>query len=277
MDRITDVSWNKSAFKHLVADDKTKELVQALVAHRIAREKNTDLIEGKGNGLIMLLHGGPGTGKTFTAESVAEMAEKPLYPITCGDIGTDAEKVEKYLESVLHMGKIWDCVVLLDEADVFLEERTMTDLTHNALVSVFLRILEYYDGILILTSNRVGTFDEAFKSRIQLALHYPDLTKAQRCRIRKNFLDRLKALEEPSIDFDDIGCSVTELAVEELNGRQIRNAITIGRQLAKFQKKDLCYQHLDHVIKVAGQFNTYIKNTKEGLTDEQAARANGVR
>lgn len=83
VDRIADVSWNKDAFKHLVADDETKELVQALVAHRLASEQNTDLIEGKGNGLIMLLHGGPGTGKTFTAESVAEMAEKPLYPVTC--------------------------------------------------------------------------------------------------------------------------------------------------------------------------------------------------
>lgn len=37
-------------------------------------------------------------------------------------------------------------VVLLDEADVFLEQRTLTDLQRNALVSVFLRVLEYYDG-----------------------------------------------------------------------------------------------------------------------------------
>lgn len=269
--------WNKEVFKHLVANDDTKELVQALVANRISAERNTDLIQGKGNGLIMLLHGGPGTGKTFTAESVAEMAEKPLYPVTCGDIGTEPEQVEKYLESVLHMGKIWDCVVLLDEADVFLEERSMADLTRNALVSVFLRVLEYYDGILILTSNRVGTFDEAFKSRIQLALHYPSLTKSQRCRIWKNFIERLKSLEEPDIDFDDIECSLMELANEELNGRQIRNAITIGRQLAKFQGKSLSCQHLSHVIKVSGQFETYLKNTKEGLSDDQIARASGIR
>ena len=89
----------------------------------------------------MLLHGGPGTGKTLTAESVAEVAEKPLFRVTCGDIGTKAEEVEKYLQSVLHLAKIWDCVVLLDEADVFLEQRTLNDLERNALVSVFLRIL----------------------------------------------------------------------------------------------------------------------------------------
>ena len=89
-------------------------------------ENSTDIIGGKGNGLIMLLHGGPGTGKTFTAETVAEIAEKPLYRVTCGDIGTQPEKVEKYLESVLNLGKIWGCVMLLDEADVFLEGRSLS-------------------------------------------------------------------------------------------------------------------------------------------------------
>lgn len=108
VDMIKEVTWNKKSFEHLVVDDETKELVQALVKHQIATEKSTDIIDRKGNGLIMLLHGGPGTGKTFTAESVAEMAEKPLFRITCGDIGTEPEKVEKYLDSVLHLGKIWD-------------------------------------------------------------------------------------------------------------------------------------------------------------------------
>src|SRR5205814_9228541 len=108
--------------------------------------KNVDLVENKGNGLIMLLHGSPGTGKTLTAESVAEVAKKPLYRVTCGDVGTSAETVEKYLESVLILGSIWECVVLLDEADVFLEERQVTDLARNALVSVFLRVLEVPDA-----------------------------------------------------------------------------------------------------------------------------------
>ena len=127
------------------------------------------------NGLILLLHGSPGTGKTLTAESVAEIAEKSLYRVTCGDIGTMAEIVEKYLESVFHLGKLWGCVVLLDEANVFLEQRSLEDLKRNALVSVIFRVLEYYEGILVLTSHRVGTFDEAFESRIEWALHYPTL------------------------------------------------------------------------------------------------------
>lgn len=56
-DRITEVSWNKEAFKSLVVDRKTKDLIQALVSNQLAAEKSTDLISGKGNGLILLLHG----------------------------------------------------------------------------------------------------------------------------------------------------------------------------------------------------------------------------
>lgn len=80
----------------------------------------------------------------------------PLYSVTCGDIGTNADAVEKYLNTVLYLGKTWNCgrpslnpsifrrlprvlkflvVLLLDEADVFLEERSMADLERNSLVS----------------------------------------------------------------------------------------------------------------------------------------------
>jgi len=129
------IEWNTSAFDSLVIDGDTKELIHALVTNQIAAEKGTDLITKKGSGLIVLLHGGPGTGKTLTAESVAKIAKKPLYRVTCGDIGTTPDTVEKYLETVLYLGKIWGCVVLLDEADIFLEQRSLADLQRNALVS----------------------------------------------------------------------------------------------------------------------------------------------
>ncbi|KAH7397602.1 AAA family ATPase [Cadophora sp. MPI-SDFR-AT-0126] len=280
VDMIRDIKWNKKSFDHLVVDSETKELIQALVIRQIASEQGTDIIDRKGNGLIILLHGGPGTGKTFTAESVAEMAEKPLFRVTCGDIGTKPEDVEKYLESVLHLGKTWGCVVLIDEAEVFLEQRRLDNLERNALVSVFLRVLEYYEGILILTSNRVGTFDEAFKSRILLSLHYENLTKGQRTKIWKNFISRLKDMDDnqsTGIDFGDIECYLSELAEHELNGRQIRNVITTARQLATFRGEKTSFKHLKHVITVSGKFDTYLKTVQEGFSDDQIARGDGFR
>ncbi|KAF4634163.1 hypothetical protein G7Y89_g3947 [Cudoniella acicularis] len=260
VDLIRPVEWNRESFENLVIDDDTKELIIALVTNKIEAEKSTDMMAGKGNGLIILLHGGPGTGKTLTAESVAEISEKPLYRVTCGDIGTNPMDVEKkYLEVVLNLGKMWKCVVLLDEADVFLEQRTLADLQRNALVSVFLRVLEYYDGILILTSNRVGTFDEAFKSRIQLALHYENLTRQQRSKIWKNFITSLAQTDSDAVDTTNLFKHVEELAALELNGREIRNALTTARQLALHKKKKMEFVHLRHVIKVAGKFERYLR------------------
>ena len=87
-----------------------------------------------------------------STHSVAEIAEKPLYRVTCGDIGTDPDSVERYLNGVLYLGKMWNCgaypesghlhinnanppVILFDEADVFLEERDLYDLARNSIVS----------------------------------------------------------------------------------------------------------------------------------------------
>lgn len=284
VDRMQEVVWNTRAFDSLVINSKTKRLIQALISNQIEAERSTDLISGKGNGLILLLHGGPGTGKTLTAESVAEIARKPLYPVTCGDIGTEPEAVENYLESVLHIGKTWGCVVLLDEADVFLEQRSLEDLRRNALVSVFLRVLEYYDGILVLTSNRVGTFDEAFKSRIQLAVHYKNLDLDQRTQIWRNFIARLEELEEEGIDFADLKDNIKNLAANKLNGREIRNVITTARQYARWERQQpkqqnymLDYKVMDSVLKTAGEFDEYIQDVHGGLSSDQLAAEDGWR
>lgn len=261
VDRISPIEWNKDAFESLAIDSKSRDLIEALVTNHIELEYSADLIAGKGNGLVLLLHGGPGTGKTLTAESVAEIAERPLYRVTCGDIGIKPEEVEKYLESVLHLGKIWNCVVLLDEADVFLEQRSLEDMNRNALVSAFLRVVEYFEGILILTTNRVGTFDEAFKSRIQLALHYPPLGEEQRRSIWQTFIKRLDGFDEDAIDVEDIMGNLHVLQREKLNGRQIRNAVTTARQYAKWKREVLTYDHLKDVIEVSARFDEYLENT----------------
>ncbi|QPC72221.1 hypothetical protein HYE68_002973 [Fusarium pseudograminearum] len=282
---LRDVVWNTEAFDLLVVQEETKLLIQTVVTNQLRTTENADLIQGKGNGLFILLHGGPGTGKTLTAESVAEVARKPLYRVTCGDIGTKAEDVEQYLNVVLHLGKAWGCVVLLDEADVFLEQRSLVNLERNALVSVFLRVLEYYDGILILTSNRVGIFDEAFKSRIQLNLRYKTLDRAQRKQIWKNFFIRLARLEQENgttggsygANVDEMMGKLDDLAEANLNGRQIRNAVSTARQLARYQKEPLSYKHLTAVINEAKKFDEYLLELNRSYTADEIQRDKGER
>lgn len=90
-------------------------------------------------------------------------------------------------------------------------------------------------------------------------------------------MNRLKLLDEPNIDYESIDDHIDDLAGEEMNGRQIRNAITTGRQLAQYKGKDFCYAHLKHVIKIAGRFERYLKGVKDGMTDDQLARDGGLR
>lgn len=225
---VQDVGVQKDAFKSLVLPAEVKHVIEALstthIQHNLHSRVNTDFIKGKGEGRIFLLHGPPGVGKTCTAESVAEMLERPLLALTCGDIGTSAIEVERNLDRYLTWGEQWGAVLLLDEADVYLEKRAYSDVERNSLVSVFLRALEYYRGLLFLTTNRVNSFDEAFKSRIHVSLHYPKLDEEDRDAIWNNFFRR--SLKD--------GVDVTKRARKyiredetllslEWNGREIRN------------------------------------------------------
>lgn len=251
-----------SAFDDLVLPEKHKKTIRALVKHQTrsfgesssASHDGTkpagvpmqglDLIRGKGRGLIILLHGAPGVGKTSTAESVAIQLKRPLLPITCGDLGTRAEVVEQRLEDFFNLAARWGCVVLLDEADVFLAKRVTGDLERNGLVSVFLRQLEYYSGVLILTTNRVGEFDEAFVSRIHMKLHYPRLDKESTMEIWEMNIRRIRENMDLGIDVKEDGIrefarkywkSNASTTGRQWNGRQIKNAFQTAVALAYWE------------------------------------------
>ncbi|KAF9870783.1 hypothetical protein CkaCkLH20_11682 [Colletotrichum karsti] len=235
----------KHAFDKLQLGAKQKELISQLVSGhandktsdgKSLRGRMNDLTKGKGEGLVILLHGPPGVGKTLTAESVAQLTGKPLFPMGVGDITTDPSLVEKRLEQLFELAAAWQAVMLFDEADVFLESRaTTTDVTRVGLVSVLLRVLEYYQGILILTTNRIRSFDIAVQSRINLAVQFADLKEKQKINIFSNFIDQIPAafVEEKRkilhfLTDDDEAAN----RLSELNGRQVRNIVFSAASLA---------------------------------------------
>ncbi|KAF4979186.1 hypothetical protein FZEAL_4559 [Fusarium zealandicum] len=238
----------KAVVRGLVMSHFQKKALERRYADSATEGPSQDLIQGKGRGLVVLLHGVPGVGKTATAEAVAMENRKPLFVITCGDLGLTPSEVENSLKNVFRLAHLWDCVLLLDEADVFLSQRSQLDMKRNALVSVFLRVLEYYNGLLFLTTNRVGTIDEAFKSRIHLSLYYPPLDKTQTREIFRLNINKLKQIEierqrmtgEPALVIKE--SEIIDFAAkhyEELarstgcwNGRQIRSAFQIASSLA---------------------------------------------
>ncbi|KAJ5523741.1 hypothetical protein N7494_010391 [Penicillium frequentans] len=243
VDRISDIAWNDDAFPKLMLPEGYQNLVLSFVE---AQNENKfafdDIIEGKGMGIIMLLVGPPGTGKTLTAEAVADKVRKPLYVLSAGELGQDAQRVESRLNSILELTEKWDAVLLFDECDVFLQERSVTNMAHNEIVAVFLRLLEYYRGIMLMTTNRASTIDRAFQSRIHLTLHYPELESAAKEHIWRQFTSQL---ELDNTFTDDMYSRLAQLS---MNGRQIKNTVRISGLLAHNEKTKLGIQHLRTVL-----------------------------
>lgn len=142
------VEMTAAGYEDLVLPEGHKKLLQAVVKNQVGdleqtssrREESSDefqmdVVKGKGKGLIILLHGAPGVGKTSTAECVAAQLKRPLLPITCGDISTQVKTAEETLQEYCALTHRWRCVLLLDEADVFLAKREKGDITRNGLVS----------------------------------------------------------------------------------------------------------------------------------------------
>ena len=130
-----------------------------------------DIVEGKSGGTTILCMGASGLGKTLTAEVYSEVVGKPLYRVHSGQLGTSAISVEAALSTILRRAARWDSILLLDEADVYIRCRD-NDLQHNAIVAEFLRTLEYFDGLLFMTTNRVDDVDDAILSRCIAVVKY---------------------------------------------------------------------------------------------------------
>lgn len=204
------------------------------------------------------MHGPPGTGKTLTAEGISELLKCPLYMVSAGELGTDPRTLEAELQKILDIAHAWGAVLLLDEADVFLEKRTIQDIHRNALVSIFLRLLEYFQGILFLTTNRVETFDDAFQSRIHIALRYGELSQKAKKSVFKMFIERVRVLEGvATMPFTEEDYNA--LARNNLNGRQIKNTIRTAQALAVNNNEPLSMVHIKRVLDVSNAFDRDLK------------------
>lgn len=243
-DELEPINFRADAFEQLVLDSQRKSMIHAIVKNRSI--VNAGMIDGKGAGAIFLLAGEPGCGKTMTAEAVAEAIQKPLFKVNLGTLSSNIEKLEARLSDVLQLSARWDAVLLIDEADAYMEARDSSNLHRNALVAVFLRLLEYYAGVLFLTTNRANNLDTAFWSRITMAFHYPKLGKDGLSIIWSNMLR-------------NVGIKASESEIEHLlsfeaNGREIGNAINAAQSLAIEQGTPATADHIASILSVKKQF-----------------------
>ena len=115
--------------------------------------------------------------------------------LSVGELGHDPKTLEDRLTQISQWAHHWKTLVLLDEADVFVQARSI-DSHQNARVSVCLQKLEYHQGIIFLTTNRVKDFDDAIQSRITVAMRYDPLSVATRKQVWTSSLEEAITVNE---------------------------------------------------------------------------------
>lgn len=130
------------------------------------------------------------------------------------------------------------------------------DLTNQS--QVFLRILEYYEGILFLTTNRVEDIDAAFQSRIHISLAYEGLSVSSRRHVWSNFLNASSSSDSKTHAFSDE--DLDELALHPMNGREIKNVLKTAKLLANKRGMELGIKHVKTVLAIE---NRHVKNSEE--------------
>lgn len=293
---VEPIVWPKeNALKDLVLPRESLNFLKAACpepsSKRDTEEWSADYVQGKGAGQVFLLHGPPGTGKTFTVECMAIHNKQVLLSLTVGDLGTNEVQAEYQLSKWFNLARKWKAILLVDEADVFMETRMVKDLHRNSLVSVFLRTMEYYEGTLFLTTNRIGQLDPAISSRVQVAIYYPPFginnegsrstSRIDQVKIWEHLFERLEKSRSEVFVSTNTRESILDsrnVIGPELNAREIRNAFNLAVQLSEYgavnrhdkkpQNFELRFNDLERAVKMRERFKKQC-NEAAGANSEQ--------
>jgi SpoVK/Ycf46/Vps4 family AAA+-type ATPase len=224
VDDLVPYEYRPQLKQKLVLPPSQTELIDILTAEMDVLQD--DVIKGKGGGTTVLCAGPPGVGKTLTAEIYAEVTGRPLYRVHSGQLGLSVGAMEVALKEALTRAQRWGAVMLIDEADVYIRKRS-DDIAANAVVGVFLRVLEYFDGLLFLTTNRIDDIDDAIVSRCIALIRYQSPDQVARERIWHVMAEQFALALSPSL--------VVTLAATwpRASGRDIK---ALARLVAKFCK-----------------------------------------
>ena len=235
VDDIEDYVYDKSLRDKLILPQSHKELLDILVNN--ASILKGDIIDNKGNGTVVILEGPPGCGKTLTTEVYSELMEKPLYKISSGQLGVDAKEMDSNLYDVLRRASRLGCILLIDECETFVRKRG-NDLIQNAIITTFLRKIEYFDGIMFLTSNKIKDIDDAILSRCIAAIKYEKPTEENAKKIWKVLSKQFNLYEQVNDELINTLVKVFPNAV----GRDIKELLKLTARFCTGLNKNIDIQ-----------------------------------
>jgi len=223
------------AFQQCVlAPEVRKQIEQAIVVvlRRDLFEKwglNSHFEKGITNAI--LLYGGPGVGKTMVSESIAAVVGKNLMVVSTADLQSNIPgQMERNVKKAFEDAKSNDAAIMFDECDSILADRNNVGTIMASEINSLLTEIERFDGIVILTTNRLHALDPALQRRIIAKVEVKPPTKEARLQIWKNLLPPQMPLGK---DVD-----IERLAKAELTGGEIKNSILLSARSAIAENKD---------------------------------------
>lgn len=214
----------KATRSDIVLPEPQQDILQEIVAH----VQHRDLVywqwgfaerQSRGLGISVLFEGPPGTGKTTVAEMLAAKLQLDLYRIDLSQvINKYIGETEKKLRQIFDAAEAGGVVLLFDEADALFGKRTEVKDSHdrhaNVQVSYLLQRMEAYQGLAILTTNLLGSIDQAFLRRLRFVVRFPFPDRDSRREIWRRSFPKDTLTQE--LDFD-------KLALLNLAGGNISN------------------------------------------------------
>lgn len=234
------LKWLKTFDNCILPDDVKETIEEALttVLRKDVFEKwgVYDHFE-KGITNSILIYGPPGTGKTMVSESIASVLGKNLMKVSSADIQSPLPgRTEKNIIEAFAQAKREDAVLLFDECDSILYNRNAVGMILAAEINALLTEIERFEGVVILTTNRLHRLDDALQRRIIARVHLgkPNLDA------RKQIWKKLIPPKVPLAGKIDYG----KLAKFELTGGDIKNCVLLAiRKAVARNEKKVTMQH----------------------------------
>jgi SpoVK/Ycf46/Vps4 family AAA+-type ATPase len=196
-----------------------------------------------GRGICVLFRGDSGTGKTLSAEILANELAMPLYRVRIPSIISKyVGETEKNLEKCFHEASRSNALLLFDEADSIFSKRidvsSSNDRYSNMEVNLLLQEIERFDGVVILTTNNDAAIDDAFERRLNHKLDFPFPDGGARANIWRKLIPGRAPLAR-DVDFRFLGEDF------ELSGGCIKNAVIRAAYQAAERKSGITMELLE--------------------------------
>lgn len=250
------IEWTKDPLYGLDVEQDMKHLLlsvlpdSASVTRDRARGDDT-------NGTTVLLQGGPGTGKRYIIDILAEAAKLPLHRVNLAEIATTPTEFSKSLETIRASQVAWNCIVHLVDADIFVEHVQKMD-AKFLLINKFFDFLQTSTGLLFMSVNRHPWDDSRFSPVIDLKVSSEAISRSHRANVWRAEL-AAACIPIGHTRADNIGPDVVnpgdpffnhELLEFHLNDRQIHKAVEHTLALASQRQKPADARLLRQVLRL---------------------------